>query len=106
MLEPRLGIRVAAKRALVVDAALHGALERPELLLEREQVARARDDVLAQCEPELTRRSLVVKRHSCALCESELAALQRGLARDRAQKRGLARLRSGPRARAGPGARR
>ena len=98
MLEPRLGIRVAAKRALVVGAALHRALERPELLLEREQVARAGDDVLAQREPELTRGSLVVERDPSALCEGELATLQRGLACDRAQERGLARsVRAGQR---------
>ena len=91
MLEPRLGVRVAAKRALVVGTGLHGALERTELVLEREQVARARDDVVAQREPELTRGSLVVERDPRALREGELTALQRRFARDCAQQRGLAR---------------
>ena len=89
MLEPRLCVRVAPKRGLVVGAGLHAALERPELLLELEQVARSRDNVFAQREPELTRGSLVVERDPSALRERKLTALERGLARDRAQERGL-----------------
>ena len=65
-------------------------LEPPQLVLDVEQVARAREGVLAEREVELERRALVVERDARPLRERELAALERGLAGDRAQERRLA----------------
>ena len=90
VLELPLRVRVAPQRPLVVRAGGHLALEAPELLLECEQVLRPRDGVLAQREVELARRALVVERDARALGERQLAALERDLARDRAEQRRLA----------------
>ena len=48
VLEPRLRLAVAANRRLVVVARGHRLLEPPQLLLERDQVAGAREHVVAQ----------------------------------------------------------
>ncbi len=90
VLEPRLGVGVAPERRLVVVAAGHRLLERPQLLLERDQVGGAGEDVLAQRQPLLERRALVVQRDARPLGEHELAALHRQLAREHAEQRRLA----------------
>ncbi len=76
VLESRLRVGIASKRALVVRSALHVLLEPPELVLEREQVARAGQDVLAQREAELARRTLVVQGHASSLRKGQLASLE------------------------------
>ena len=48
VLEPRLRLGVAVERRLVVVALGHRLLEPPELVLERDEVARAGEHVLAQ----------------------------------------------------------
>ena len=90
VLEPRLRRRVAAERLLAVVAGRHRLLEPPQLVLERDQVGCAGEHVLAQ-------RAIARAggRWSCSairvpFCERELAALQLGLARERAQQRRLA----------------
>ena len=90
VLEPRLGVGVAPERRLVVVAACHRLLERPQLLLQRDQVGGAGEDVLAQCQPLLERRALVVQRDARAFGEHELAALHRQLAREHPEQRRLA----------------
>ena len=91
VLEPGLRLGVAAKRRLVVRALGHRGLQAPELALDLEQVAGAGERVLAERDVELERRPLVVERDARPLRERELAALQRRLAGDRAQQRGLPR---------------
>ena len=91
VLEPRLRIGVAPKRLLVVRASGHRLLESPELAFELEQVARAGERVLAQRDVVLERGALVVERDPRALREGQLPALDRRLARDRAQERRLPR---------------
>ena len=90
VLEPCLGLAVAAQRRRVVRRPRHRLLERPQLLLDRDEVGGARERVLAQRQPAVARRPLVVQRDPCSLRERELAALQRGLADDRAQQCRLA----------------
>ena len=58
----------------------HRGLEPSELLLGRDQVARAGERVLAQRKSALERRALVVQRDPRAFLECELAAVQVGLA--------------------------
>ncbi len=91
VLEPRLSVGVPPKRDVVVCASRHRLLEAPELGLRLEQVARARERVLAECEIELERRALVVERDPGSLREGELSALQRRLADNRPQERRLPR---------------
>ena len=90
MLEPRLGFAVAPQRRGCVVALRHRLLEPPELLLDGDQVAGARERVLAEAEALAARRPLVVERDPSVLGERELAALERGLADDRAEERRLA----------------
>ena len=68
----------------------HRLLEPAQLLLERDEVARAREHVLAQRQAALERRPLVVQRDARALLERELAAVQPGLAGEDAEQRRLA----------------
>ena len=84
VLEPRLRFGVAAERRFVVRPLPHRLLESPEVGLDLEQVTRAGECVLAERCVELERRALVVQGDPRPLREGELAALQRGLARDRA----------------------
>ena len=73
-----------------VIAARHRLLETAELRLDRDEVARAREGVLAQREALAAGRPLVVQRDARVLREGELAARQRRLPDDRAQERRLA----------------
>src|SRR5262249_39534663 len=59
MLEPRLRLGVAIQRRLHVVAFRHGLLEAAKLLLERDEVARPGEHVLAQRQLLLERRPLV-----------------------------------------------
>ena len=90
MLEPRLRLGIAVERRLVVRAAGHRLLEPRELLLRRDEVARAGEDVLAQRQFLLERRPLVVQRDARPLLERELAAVLLRLAREDPQQRRLA----------------
>ena len=89
VLEARLRGRVAVQRRLVVDAAGHRLLEGAQLALDRDEVARAREDVLAQRQGPLERRPLVVERDPGALLEGELAAVLLGLAGEDPEQRRL-----------------
>ena len=60
--------------------ARHRRLEPAQLLLGRDEVAGAFEDVLAQRQPALERRALVVQRDPRSLLERELAAVQTRLA--------------------------
>ena len=62
VLESRLGLRVAPQRRRAVLARRHRLLELPQLLLDRDQVGGAGERVLAQRQPALARRPLVVQR--------------------------------------------
>ena len=90
VLEPCLCLRVAVQRRLRVVALRHRLLEPPELLLQGDEVARAREHVLAQCQLLLERRPLVVQRHPRPLGERELAAVLLGLAGEDPEQRRLA----------------
>ena len=88
--EPRLRLRVAAHGRVPVFAAGHGLLEAAQLLLECDQVRGAREHVLAQRQPLLERRPLVVERDARPLLEREIATLEARLADERTQQRRLA----------------
>ena len=90
MLEPRLRLAVAAHRRVGVIALRHRLFEPPELVLEREQVGCAGEDVLAQAQPALERRPLVVQCDAGAFLERKVAALQARLPHQRAEERRLA----------------
>jgi hypothetical protein len=87
-LEARVHVAVAVERGLVAGG--HGRLEAAELLLELERLAAAGQDVLAQRDAALARRALVVQGDAHALRQHELAAVDRRLAREHSQQRGLA----------------
>jgi hypothetical protein len=89
VLEPRLRLTVAAHGRLAVVARAHQLLQPAQLLLECEQVRCAGEDVLAQRQPALERRALVVQCDAGALLEDEVAALQAGLADKCPQERCL-----------------
>ena len=91
VLEPRLGGRVGVERGGVGGALGHRGLELGEPLLDRQQLLGAGQHVVAQREVALARRPLVVQRDPGALREHQLAAVDRGLARQHPQQRGLAR---------------
>ena len=98
VLEPSLRSRVARKRLLPVVAGRHRRLQPPELLLEVDQVARARERVLAQRQAEIERRPLVVQRDPRSLVEDDLPRVVAGLAGEHPQQRRLARaVRAGQR---------
>ncbi len=86
MLEPSLRLGVAAQHGGVVLARGHPLFERAQLALDRRQVGGAGEHVLAQRPARLVRRALVVQRDARALLPRELAALERDLARERAQQ--------------------
>ena len=90
VLEPRLGLAVAAQRRRCVVAARHRLLEPCELLFDRDEVARSRERVLAERQALAARRSLVVERDARVLRERQLAALEGRLADERAEQRRLA----------------
>src|SRR5205085_284972 len=79
-LEPRLRLRVAAKRGGAVVSLGHRRLEPAELLLDPDEVGGAREDVLPERELAFERRPLVVERDARPLLERELAALELRLA--------------------------
>ena len=90
VLEPRLRLGIAVERCLVVGSARHRLLEPRELLLRRDEVASAGEDVLAQRNRLLERRPLVVQRDARPLLERELAAVLLRLAGEDPQQRRLA----------------
>ena len=90
VLEPRLRLRVAAHRLRGVLARRHRLLELPQLLLDRDEIGGAGEDVVAQRQPALQRGALVVERDARALRERELAAVHLALAGEHAQQRRLA----------------
>src|SRR5581483_9336997 len=90
VLEPRLRLGVAIERRLVVRPAGHRLLEPAELVLRRDEVPRAGEDVLAQRQLLLERRPLVVERDTRPLLERELAAVLLRLAGEDAEQRRLA----------------
>ena len=83
---PRTGRSVAC----VVVARGHRLLQRAQLLLGLDQVARAGERVLAQRQPAVERRPLVVEGDSRALGEGELAAVDLAFADEHPQQRRLA----------------
>ncbi len=91
VLEPRLRLAVAAERRRGVVAGRHRLLEPRELLLDRDEVAGAREGVLAQRETLAARWSLVVQSDARVLRERQLAALERRLADESPEQRRLAR---------------
>src|SRR5207244_11413387 len=70
--------------------ARHRAPEPPQLRLQRDEVPRAGEHVLAQRQLLLERRPLVVERDARSLRERELAAVLLGLAGEDPQERRLA----------------
>ena len=90
VLEPGLRLGVAAERGVVVGALCHRLLERRELLLDRDQLARARQHVLAEAEVALARRALVVERDLGVLGQHQLAEVDRRLAGQHPEQRRLA----------------
>ena len=91
VLEPRLRLAVAPQRRVGVVAAGHRLLEPPQLVLDRDEVARAGERVLPQREPLAARRALVVQRDACVLRKRELSRLDGRLADERAEERRLPR---------------
>src|SRR5262249_58872516 len=91
VLEPGLRLGVARERRLSMVAAGHCLLEPVQLLLGLDQVARARERVLAQRQAAVDRRPLVVERDPRALREGELAAVNLALADEHSQQRRLPR---------------
>ena len=89
VLESRLGARVGVHDLLVAVRHLHRELR--QVLLERDELRRAGQDVVAQGEIALARRALVVQRDAGALLERELPDVDRRLTRQHAQERRLAR---------------
>ena len=89
VLQARLRLAVAAHRRRRVVAGRHRLLEPSQLGFELEEVGSAREYVLAQGEPALQGRALIVKRSTCSLLEDELAALKARLADERPQQRRL-----------------
>ena len=90
VLEARLRRRVSVHRRLVVSACGHRLLELLKLALERHEVSRSREDVLAQRQVLFERWALVVQRDPRALFERELTAVPLGFAREDAEQGRLA----------------
>src|SRR5262245_7470302 len=90
VLELRLCLSVAPDRRRPMVAGGHLLFEPAKLLLERDEIAGAGQDVLAQREAPLERWPLVVERHAGAFLEHEVAALKARLADERPQQRRLA----------------
>ena len=90
VLEPRLRLGVAVERRLRVISLRHLAFEAAQLVLERDEIARAGEHVLAQRQLLLERRALVVQRDTRPLGEGELAAVLLGLAGEDPEQRRLA----------------
>ena len=90
VLEPGLRGRVAGERPGVVGARRHRLLELAQLLLERGEIGRAGEHVVAEPELARRRRPLVVERDARPLLPRELAALERDASREGPQERCLA----------------
>ena len=90
MLEASLRVGVAPQRRRIVAAAGHRRFERAQLVLQRDQVGRAGQRVLAQRQALLQRRALVVQRDARALRERDLACGHVRLSREHAQQGRLA----------------
>jgi hypothetical protein len=90
MLEPRLRLRVARECLLAVVAGGHRRLQSAQLLLQRDQVARTRQGVLAQRQSQIEGRTLVVQRHPRSLVEHQLPAVDARLAGQHPEQRRLA----------------
>ena len=98
MLEPSLRFGVAAQRLRRRGLRRHRLLEPAQLLLDRDEIGRAREGVVAQRQAALARRALVVQGDARALLERELAAVDRRSPHERPQERRLARaVRAGER---------
>ena len=89
VLEARLGDGIASKHTLF-RSLRHLCLEVAQALLERDQVGAARQHVVPERQPVLARRALVVEGDPGALLEDEVAAVDRALAGEHPQQRGLA----------------
>jgi hypothetical protein len=87
--ESGLGLRIATERAVVVRAGRHLVFEPRELGLDRDQLARAIEHVLAQGLEGAHDRALVGERDAHILTQHELAAVERFLACKHAQQGGL-----------------
>src|SRR4029453_18878436 len=90
VLELCLRLRVAPQCLRVVISGRHRLLQPAHLLLDRAEHRGPREDVVAQRQPPLQRRALVVERDARALRERELAAVDLALAGQHAQQRGFA----------------
>ena len=90
VLEACLSLAVAAKRRRVVGAVRHRALQVLELLLDEHEIGGPREGILPERQSAVTGWPLVVQRDAGPFLKCELAALERRLADDGAQKRRLA----------------
>jgi hypothetical protein len=90
VLEPRLRLRVAPHDRGLMVARRHRGLERAELLLDRREICRSGEHVLAQRARALRRRALVVEGNSRPFLQRELAAVDRDLAGQLPEQRRLA----------------
>ena len=91
VLEPRLCGRVGVERRLVGGALPHRLLQPRELLLGGDQLAAPGQHVLAQRQVLVARRALVVQGDRGALLDRQLSLVDRRLAGQHPQQRGLAR---------------
>ena len=91
VLEARLRLGVTAECGLVVGALGHGLLEVGQLFFDRDQLTGPGQHVLPEAEAEVPRGSLVVQGDLGVLGQHELAEVDRGLARQHPEQRGLAR---------------
>jgi hypothetical protein len=78
--ESRLRLRVAPKRLCVVISGRHRLLQLAQLLLDRDEIGGSGEDVVAERQPPLEGRPLVVESDARALRKSELAAMHLALA--------------------------
>jgi hypothetical protein len=91
VLEPGLGSRVGGERVGAVVTGRHRGLESSQVLLGRDEVLGAVEDVFPQGQRALERRALVVQRDPRSLLEGELAAVQPGLTGEHPEQGRLAR---------------
>jgi hypothetical protein len=90
VLEAPLRLGVTSERRVVVGSPRHRLLEFGELLLDRDELACAAQDVVAQADVPFAWGTLVVERDLRALGEYQLADVDRRLARQHPEQRRLA----------------
>src|SRR5207245_386534 len=90
MLELRLRLGVPSQGCVGVVAGRHRLLESLQLRLDRDEVGRPGEHVLAQRQAALQRWALVMERDARPLLKSQFAALDAGLAGERPEQRRLA----------------